>query len=119
MKDYKKLNVFQKARHFNLEIYITTKIFPEAEKFGIVSQIRRASVSIATNIAEGCGRESSKELARFLNIAYGSASEVECLIILSSDLKLLTEEKAQQLSASAEEIKKMLFGFIQKLKSEV
>jgi four helix bundle protein len=54
MKDYKKFNVFQKARHFNLEIYITPKIFPESEQFGIGSQIRRASVSIATNIAECC-----------------------------------------------------------------
>lgn len=119
MKDYKKLNVFQKARLFNLELYSTTKTFPKSEDFGITSQMRRASVSIATNIAEGCGRDSSKDLARFLNIAYASACEVECLLILSNDLKILTDDKALHLSVNVEEIKKMLFGFIQKLKTEV
>lgn len=72
MKDYKKLNVFEKTRHFNLELYSTTKPFPKSEDFGVTSQIRRASVSIATNIAEGCGKDSSKDLVRFLNIAYAS-----------------------------------------------
>jgi four helix bundle protein len=118
MKDYKKLNVFQKTRHFNTDLYSVTKIFPDSEKFGITSQIRRASISIATNIAEGCGRDSSKEFARFLNIAYASACEVECLLILSNDLKILADNESQRLSGNVEEIKKMIFGFIQKLKTD-
>jgi four helix bundle protein len=118
MKDYKKLNVFQKTRHFNTQIYSITKTFPDSEKFGITSQIRRASISIATNIAEGCGRDNNKEFARFLYIAYASACEVECLLILSTDLKILDPESATELGATAEEIKKMLFAFIQKLKTD-
>jgi len=73
MKDFKQLNIFQKTRMFNKDVYIKTKDFPSEERFGITSQIRRASVSIATNIAEGCGRNSDKEYSRFLNIAYASA----------------------------------------------
>jgi len=118
MKDFKRLNVFQKIRQFNFTIYSETKNFPESERFGITSQIRRASIFIATNLAEGCGRNSNKDFARFLEIAYASANEVECLIILSSDLKMISEQKSIELSGSLEEIKKMLYAFIQKLRTE-
>jgi four helix bundle protein len=118
MKDYKKLNVFQKTRHFNTDLYSLTKTFPESEKFGITSQIRRASISIAANIAEGCGRDSAKDFARFLQIAYASACEVECLILLSVDLAIIDAENSRKLSEPLEEIKKMLFAFIQKLKTD-
>lgn len=118
MTDFKKLDVFQKTRLFTLELYSVTKTFSESEKFGITSQIRRASISMATNIAEGSGRDSSKEFARFLYVAYASACEVECLLILSNDLKIITDEKFKILSANVEEIKKMLFGFIRKLKTD-
>jgi four helix bundle protein len=118
MKDFKRLNVFQKIRQFNFTVYSQTKFFPESERFGITSQIRRASISIATNLAEGCGRNSNKEFARFLEIAYASANEVECLIILSTDLKMITEENSNVLYGTLEEIKKMLYAFIQKLRTE-
>lgn len=118
MTDYKRLNVFQKIRQFNFKIYTETHSFPDIEKFGITSQIRRASVSMATNLAEGCGRNSNREFARFLEISYASANEVECLILLATDLKIINEEKNIELCKGVEEIKKMLFAFIQKLKTE-
>ena len=118
MKDFKQLTVFQKTRVFNKEIYLKTKNFPAEERFGITNQIRRASVSIATNIAEGCGRNSDKEFARFLNIAYASACEVECLLLISSDLELIDQQAISSLHSDLDEIKKMLFGFAQKLKTE-
>ena len=119
MKDYKTLKVFQKTRAFNTELYNATKEFPEDEKFGITSQVRRASISIACNIAEGCGRDNNKEFARFLNISYASACEVECLLFLASDLTLISPEIFQMLTYNLEEIKKMLFVFIQRLKTEI
>ena len=104
MKDFKQLTVFQKTRIFNKEIYLKTKNFPTDERFGITNQIRRASVSIATNIAEGCGRNSDKEFARFLNIAYASACEVECLLLISSDLELIDRQTLSSLQKKLDEI---------------
>ena len=118
MKDFKQLNIFQKTRIFNKEIYIKTKDFPVEERFGITSQIRRASVSIATNIAEGCGRNSDKEYSRFLNIAYASACEVECLLIISNDLEFIDQQTLSSLQKELNEIKKMLFAFAKKLMAE-
>ncbi|MBF0300916.1 MAG: four helix bundle protein, partial [Oligoflexia bacterium] len=84
-----------------------------------ISQIRRSSISISANIAEGCGRGSDKEFARFLNISYASACEVECLLILANDLQILKEDKFAQLYSKIEEIKKMIFGFIKRLKADL
>ncbi|MBF0300747.1 MAG: four helix bundle protein [Oligoflexia bacterium] len=119
MKDYKKLEIFQKSRQFNLEVYTQTKTFPDSERFGLISQTRRSSISISANIAEGCGRGSDKEFARFLNISYASACEVECLLILANDLQILKEDKFAQLYSKIEEIKKMIFGFIKRLKADL
>jgi len=69
MKDFKKLNVFQKSRQFNRLLYAKTSTFPASERFGLTSQIKRATISIAINIAEGCGRNNDKEFARFLQIS--------------------------------------------------
>ena len=112
MKDFKQLNIFQKTRIFNKEVYIKTKDFPTEKRFGITSQIRRASVSIATNIAEGCGRNSDKEYSRFLNISYASACEVECLLLISSDLEFIDQQTLSSLLKKLDEIKKMLFEFV-------
>ena len=71
MSDFKQLRIFQKAREFNKELYLKTKKFPKEELFGLTSQIRRASLSIAANISEGCGRNNDREFARFLDISYG------------------------------------------------
>ena len=118
MKDFKQLTVFQKTRIFNKDIYLITKNFPTEERFGITNQIRRASTSIAANIAEGCGRNNDKEFARFLNIAYASACEVECLLLISSDLEIIDKNSLSSLNLNLDEIKKMLFSFTRKLRTE-
>ncbi|MBF0367060.1 MAG: four helix bundle protein [Oligoflexia bacterium] len=118
MQDYKKLDIFQKTRQLNLEIYMLTKNFPHSECFGLISQIRRASISVSSNIAEGRGRDSDKEFARFLNIAYASACELECLLILSSDLNIIAPDRFAELSAKLDEVKKMIYGLIKRLKAD-
>ena len=85
--------------------------------YGLISQIRRASVSIPTNIAEGCVRSSDADFARFLYIALGSTSELEYLMLLSKDLKFIQSELQEELNAEINEIKKMLITFIKKLKA--
>ena len=82
MKDFRTLKVWEKSHQFTLKIYSLSRNFPKDELFGLVSQIRRASSSIAINIAEGCGRGSDADFARFLQISMGSASETEYLIML-------------------------------------
>ena len=116
MRDFRKLKVWEKAHFFILEVYKKTKPFPKEELFGITSQIRRASVSIANNIAEGCGRNSKKEMYNFFNISMGSASEVEYLLLLSYDLSYLKVNDYNDLNNSLIEVKKMLNAYMQKIK---
>src|SRR5688500_19694656 len=85
MKDFRQLKVWEKAHQVALAIYKATKEFPKEELYGLTSQIRRASMSIPTNISEGCGRNTDAEFARFLQIAMGSASETEYQLLLSHD----------------------------------
>lgn len=115
MRDYKKYLVWQKSHELVLEIYKASSKFPKEEVYGLVSQIRRSSSSIPTNIAEGCGRNSDKDFCRFLYFAFGSANELEYQIILSIDLKYFEVELGQKLLSQIEEIKKMLTGLISKL----
>jgi four helix bundle protein len=117
MQDYKKLKVWEKSNLLTIKIYKITASFPKHELYGITSQLRRASVSVPTNIAEGCGRDSKAEFCHFLQIAAGSASEVEYLVELSYQLKYLKEDKYKELSLKIVEIKKMLRSFIKKLKT--
>ncbi|MFC6860610.1 four helix bundle protein [Zunongwangia atlantica] len=119
MIDYRKYTVWQKSHQLVLEIYSLTAYFPESEKFNLVSQIKRAAVSIPTNIAEGCGRETQKELVRFLFISSGSAHELEYLLLLSKDLKYINQEKYEAASAKIIEIKKMLASLIRKINSTI
>ena len=86
MQDFRKLMIWQKGHEMALEIYTMTNSYPRTETYGLVSQMRRSAASIPTNIAEGCGRYGNKELARFVQIALGSASELEYQILLSRDL---------------------------------
>ena len=86
MRDFRKLSVWEKSHHFVLRVYRITKGFPHDERFGLTGQLRRAAASIPTNIAEGCGRDSERELARFMSIAAGYASEVEYQLLLACDL---------------------------------
>lgn len=116
MQDFRKLKVWEKAHAFTLVVYRVTKMFPADEKFGLTSQLRRATSSIPANIAEGCGRSGSKELRRFLDIAMGSASEVEYHLILARDLGYL--EQWEPLNNQICELKRMLTAFIKKLRTE-
>lgn len=93
-----------------------TKGLPAEELYGLTSQMRRSSASVPTNIAEGCGRDGDAELVRFLNIAMGSASELEYQIVLARDLKYCAQTKYEQLVADVGEVKKMLTGLIRKLR---
>jgi len=117
MKDFRKLNVWEKAHQLTLKIYKVTEKYPREELYGLISQIRRAGVSIPTNIAEGAVRSSDADFARFLYIALGSTSELEYLILLSQDLKFIKRELYTELNNEINEIKKMLISLIQKLKA--
>lgn len=115
MRDFRELKVWHKAHALTLDVYRATKSFPKDELYGLTSQIRRAAVSIGANIAEGSGKNSRPELARFLQIALGSASELEYHLLLSRDLGYLVPDIHQHLSEHVVEVKKMLSGFIQYL----
>ncbi|MCQ4035394.1 four helix bundle protein [Kaistella montana] len=116
MKDFRQLQVWSKAHHLVKEIYLITESFPKEEIYGVTSQLRRASVSIPTNIAEGCGRGSDADFKRFIQMSFGSASEVEYLVFLSFELSFITESNYVILNPQIVEIKKMLARLINKLK---
>lgn len=115
MKDFRNLKVWEYSHKIAVDIYSSTLNFPKEELYGLVSQIRRASVSIPTNIAEGCGRGSNSDFKRFLQIAFGSACELEYLLFLSSELNYLPKKDFEQLNLRLIETKKMLSGLITKL----
>ena len=117
MQDYRKLLVWEKAHQYVLAIYGLTSKFPDAERYGLTSQIKRAVVSIPANIAEGCGRETTAELKRFLYIAMGSGSEVDYYLLLAHDLKWIDAAEYQRLTSELNGIRRMLNNFIQKLKT--
>ena len=117
MQDFRNLRVWQSAHDLSLAIYQVTKFFPDEERFGLVSQLRRAAVSIESNIAEGCGRDSDADFARFLRIAMGSSFEVETQILLALDLKFLKASDHESISNHLGQIKRMLNSLISKLKS--
>jgi four helix bundle protein len=118
MRDFRSLQVWEKAHRLALAVYKATSAFPKDELYGLTSQLRRASTSIPTNIAEGCGRDGEAELARFMQIAMGSASEVEYLLLLANELGFLEKSLYQQLERDATEVKRMLAAFILKLKAD-
>lgn len=118
MKDFKKQIIWQRSHTLTLEIYKATKSFPKEELYGLTSQIRRAVVSIPTNIAEGCGRRSNAELANFLNIASGSASEVEYELLIAKELEYITAEEYNLWFQEISEIRSMLAAYMRKLKTE-
>jgi four helix bundle protein len=92
MKDFKELKVWSKAHELTVAVYNITRAFPHDEMYGLTSQMRRSAASIGANIAEGCGRRSDGEFARFLQIARGSASETEYHFLLAKDLKFMSEK---------------------------
>jgi len=117
MTSHKDLKVWQKGIELVKSIYEITQSFPSNEQFGLVSQMRRAAVSIPSNIAEGCGRNSDKELIHFLYIALGSASELETQIIISQELSFLQPEKSEQMQSLIFEIIKMTSSLIKSIRA--
>jgi len=118
MKDFHDLKIWQRSHKLTLALYKATNPFPKSEMYGLTSQIRRCSASIPANIAEGCGRNGDLELARFFQIALGSASELEYHLLLASDLDLLAGSEYKNLSKEVVEVKRMLAGFITKRRAD-
>jgi len=115
MKDFRDLKVWGKAHEVALGCYAITKSFPKEEIFGLTSQIRRAGASVPANIAEGCGRRGNAELHRFLQIAMGSASELEYHLLLSRDLGYLNQDKHSRIHDQVTEVKRMLASLTRKV----
>jgi four helix bundle protein len=115
MKDFRDLRVWERVHALTLEIYRITLAFPRYELYGLTSQIRRCSVSIGANIAEGCGKRGNNEFQRYLQIASGSASELDYHLLLSRDLGLLSDGDYRNLSKSLSEVRKMLNALLQKV----
>jgi four helix bundle protein len=115
--DYKELNVWKESINLVKLVYEVTQKFPSEEKFGLVSQLRRASVSIPSNIAEGNGRSFDKDYKRFVEMAYGSALELETQLIISVELNFIKENDS--IFKKLEQVKKLLSGFIKYLKKEI
>lgn len=116
MKDFRKLNVWEKAHQNTLDIYKITKSFPVEERYGLTSPLRRAAVSVPTNIVEGSSRRTEKDFAHFLQISIGSSSEVEYLILLSKDLEFIDNDDYNKLTEEVVTTRKMLINFTKKLR---
>lgn len=118
MKDFRRLVVWRKAHALTLLAYSFTRRFPNEERFGLVSQIRRCSASIAANIAEGCGRTGNGELHRFLQISSGSGSELEYHFLLAHDLGFLSNADYETLRVALVEVRRMLTALIEKVNQD-
>jgi four helix bundle protein len=118
MKDFRQLKVWERSHHLPLKVYVHTRNFPKDELYGLAAQMRRAAASIGANIAEGCGRRGDAELGRFLQIAMGSACELEYHLLLARDLGILAVSAHEQLLPMVTEIKRMLTTFLQKLRAD-
>lgn len=112
MKSYIELDVWIEARKLVSQVYVLTNDFPKEEVYGITNQIRRCSVSVPSNIAEGCGRQTPKDIIRFLYISRGSLYELETQLYISNDLKFISEENLNNILSQIETCKKLLNGFI-------
>lgn len=117
MRDFRNYQVWQKAHELTLSVYRLSQGFPTEERFALTTQMRRAACSIPTNVAEGCGRCSDREMAHFLNIAIGSNSELEYQFLLAKDLAYIYEGDYESCTAAVIEIRRMLYSLVKKLKS--
>ena len=117
MKDFRQLKVWEKSHALTLVIYKATEKFPKQELYALTNQIQRVAVSIPANIAEGCGKNTDAELARYFQIAMGSSSELEYLLLLAHDLGYLLDENYLTLNSNLIEVRKMLNAFLQTLRA--
>lgn len=111
MHKLENLKIWSKAIELAKDVYEVTSKYPNEEKYGLISQMRRASVSIPSNIAEGAGRKSNKEFAYFLSVSNGSAFELQTQLIISNKLKLINDEDFNSLVQKTVELQKMNYGF--------
>ena len=118
LKNYKELKVWQKSYLQCLKIYNATKNFPKSERFGLISQMRRAALSIPSNIAEGYGRKTTPDYLRSLYIAYGSTCELETQVMLSGALGYLNKESLSGIQRDISEVERMLKALIKSLKNK-
>ena len=109
--NFKKLDVWLRSRELVKEIYLITKLFPKEEQYGLTSQLRRATISLPSNIAEGCGRSTRPQLVHFLDMAIASSCEVETQLYLSFDLKYIRESEMIRLTEKVTEIRQMAINF--------
>jgi four helix bundle protein len=119
MRNYRELKVWAKAHSLMLDLYRLSLSFPREEVYGVTSQLRRAALSIGSNLAEGCGRRTSGELARFVRIAMGSASELDYQLLVCHDLGYLKAADFQKASKNLVEIRKMLTSFLNKVEEQI
>jgi four helix bundle protein len=117
MQDYKKLKVWEKTHLLTLAVYRLTGTFPEQERFGLISQMRRSASSIPTNITEGCRRDSNADFLRFLHVAMGSSNELEYQLLLAHDLGFIDRPSYTALEQQVIEAKKMLVAFIKQVRA--
>ena len=116
MSDFRKLLVWQKAMSLTTKIYNSTRNFPKDEIFSLTSQLRRSSISIPSNIAEGVGRDSNNELIRFLNISVGSLFELQTQLEIAKNITYLNEVEYNNLYEDSREVERMLIAFLKKIK---
>ena len=117
MQDFTKLQVWQKAHNITINVYKLTAQMPDDEKFGLISQIRRSSISIESNLAEGCGRDSDKEFARYIDISMGSSFELRCQLIIAKDLGYIDSTQYQLYESKIIEVNRMLGSLLKKLRA--
>ncbi len=108
MQDFKKLKVWDKGHSFVLDVYAATRSFPSIERYGLTAQLRKCAVSVPSNVAEGCGRDSTGAFASFVQIATGSACEAEYQLLLSRDLGYLPQDEHARLSQQIAHLQRML-----------
>jgi four helix bundle protein len=118
MKDFRTLQVWEKAHHLTLDVYTVTRSFPREELYGLTSQMRRCSASIGANIAEGCGKRGNNEFQRYLQIASGSASELDYHFLLARDLSFLPHADYARIEKDLSTLRKMLTSLLQKVDRE-
>ncbi len=117
MKDFRQLRVWENSHTLTLEIYKVSKGFPKEELYGLTSQMRRSAASIPTNIAEGCGREGNREFARFLQIAMGSAFELDYQLLLAKDLQYINSDKYSLHYDKIDKVKRQLALLLRKVRN--
>jgi four helix bundle protein len=117
VRNYRNLQVWEKAHNLTLAVYRETRNFPNEERFGLTSQIRRSCSSVPANLAEGCGRRSDGEMARFIQISMGSGAELSYHLLLAKDLGFLKNEEYSRLNLALREVMRMLSSLSQKCRN--